>query len=136
MMPTKNQMESDSPFPVPSAIKSVPSKFYVAVLPVPSGAQMCGSPPGSVIALPENNLQNHEDNGDYGCPEDWLLEKRRCAVVRDDRRAIDEAVEFALRTRPGHQADDHRHAHADQPAPQRAEHVFRHGLRVGRKRDP
>src|SRR6185312_3386380 len=116
MMPTKNQMESDSPRPVPSAIKIRPfgnsMLLFRARLPHSNfltGLRSC--------SLPEDDLQDDKNYRDYARPEKRLLEECGRSIVRDDGRAINQPVQLRLWPRFGHQTHNHCDNHADQPAP-------------------
>src|SRR5215472_17801574 len=129
MTPTKNQMESDSPRPVPCAIGNSRHFESYAVCRLVCGPEISDPPRlRSGRFLPEDNVEYDEDRRDNTGPEDRLLPDGRRSVMRNDGCPINEAVQLRVRPRCRHVAHRDCYDDADDPAPQRAEHVVRHRL--------
>src|ERR1700734_3398236 len=83
----------------------------------------------TVPPLPEDQIQNKEDNDDNDGPEDRFFPDCLRAVVRNWRHAIDKPGKLSGRYRLGHQAYYHCDDDTDNPAPQRAIKILGHRLR-------
>src|SRR5215831_4233320 len=100
MIPTKNQMERDSPRPVPCAMENsrylnlmlFDALFVVQKYQAPADTD-------SLVSLPENNVQHDKDSRHHAGPEDRLLPDGCRSIVRDDGCPIDEAIELRFRSR-------------------------------------
>src|SRR5215472_3275474 len=123
MTPTKNQMESDSPRPVPCAIGNSRHFESYAVCRLVCGPEISEpARPASACFLPEDNVEHHEDRRNSTGPEDWFLPDGGGTIVWNDRCTINEAIQLRFRPRCRHVAYRDCHDDADDPTPQSAEH--------------
>src|ERR1035441_6062676 len=112
--PTKNQMES--------ACSVLGSTWWGC------GASGCEVICVSLSGLPEPEVENKQNGGHHGRPEDGFLEDVGRPIVRDHGRSVDQPGELRLRCRLGHVADHNRDDDAYDPRPQRAVEIGSHGL--------